>query len=54
MPWNIGKNLVIGLVPFNGNPDLYIDNQPFNESKQLSNYKWISEESLDDRIVITP
>ncbi|KAL4465708.1 hypothetical protein ABPG72_012390 [Tetrahymena utriculariae] len=50
-----GKDLIIGLVPFQGDPNLYADTRSFSDlqNKNLGEYQWVSEEMQDDRITIT-
>ncbi|KAL4426640.1 hypothetical protein ABPG74_018718 [Tetrahymena malaccensis] len=50
-----GKDLIIGLVPFQGDPNLYADYKSLTELEnvKLNDYEWISDELYDDKITIT-
>lgn len=52
MTWLHGKDLAIQLVPYLGDPSIYVDLAPFSDKKPLKDYKWISEELADDNIVV--
>lgn len=54
LSWQLEQNLILGLVPFQGNPNIYADTRSFEEISNLKDYKWVSDEWLDDRLVITP
>jgi hypothetical protein len=53
-PWIENKNLVIGIVIFKGEADLYVNTQPIDSIDELREARWVSKEYSDDRIVITP
>jgi len=52
--WQLEQNLILGLVPFQGDPNIYADTRSFEEISYLKDYKWVSDERFDDRLVITP
>jgi len=52
--WQLEQNLILGLVPFQGDPNIYADTRSFEEISNLKDYKWVSDERFDDRLVITP
>ncbi|EGR28118.1 hypothetical protein IMG5_183040, partial [Ichthyophthirius multifiliis] len=50
VPFFLQNNLVISLIPFSGDPDLFVDYRPFDKVQE---YEWKSELEMDDKLVIS-